>query len=219
MKKKKPITNRTKFFLAQKNFYRKKNERITFKLPKLKYKRSFQKLIRGKTTSLDKSILQNGYIGIQALQSGYLKFKHYYMIKQIMIPVTKNRNFFDLSANLWVRFFTDHQMTTKPQQSRMGRGKGSPSIWYSKIYAGQLIIEVRKIRGRNRTSRMETALLNVSKKLPLVNRIIKRIESSKKILNRNILYYQINRHIKKDIKRKDRRGMIRKPSLQLHYIR
>jgi large subunit ribosomal protein L16 len=43
---------------------------------------------------------------------------------------------------VFLRLFTYHSLTKKPLASRMGKGKGSHSIWIAPIKKGQIICEV-----------------------------------------------------------------------------
>jgi large subunit ribosomal protein L16 len=162
-------------FTARKMKLLKKNKRKHKKLkqlhiPKfLKFKKYFQGSLRGSTNFMGKFSLQHGHVGLQALESGYLTIIHYDLLKRFLSPVTKNSSHLLKMTNLWINFFTDRAMTQKPLQSRMGRGKGLPTLWYSKIYAGQLLLEIST---RISIFRSLNSLRILIKKLPILTQVI-----------------------------------------------
>jgi large subunit ribosomal protein L16 len=135
----------------------------------LKFKKYFQGTLKGSTNFMSQFSLQRGHVGLQACESGYLTIMHYDLIKKFLGPVTKNSSHLLKMTNLWIKFFTDRTMTQKPLQSRMGRGKGLPSVWYSKIYSGQLLIEISVLISMFRS--LKTLRL-IMKKLPILTQII-----------------------------------------------
>ena len=41
-------------------------------------------------------------------------------------------------ANIWIRVFPDKPITKKPQEVRMGKGKGSPELWVAVVKPGRI---------------------------------------------------------------------------------
>jgi large subunit ribosomal protein L16 len=163
------LDNLIKMALHKKNKKRHKKKK-QLHIPKfLKFKKFFQGNLKGVINFSGVFSLQNGHAGLQVLESGYLTLVHYDMLKKFLGPVTKQSNRFVKIVNLWIYFFTDRPMTQKPLQSRMGRGKGLPTLWYSKLYFGQLIVE---IDSNVSLKRAIDGLSLVMKKLPILTRII-----------------------------------------------
>jgi len=73
--------------------------------------------------------------------------------------------------NLCIKPFPTRILTQKPLQSRIGRGKGHPSIdyWYYKIYKNEILLEFRNFTNKYKCKQL---LLLVIKKLPFKTRII-----------------------------------------------
>jgi len=153
-------------------------------IPKfLKFKKYFQGTLRGSTSFMGKFSLKNGHVGLQALESGYLTLVHYDILKKFLGPVTKNSSHLLKMTNLWINFFTDRAMTQKPLQSRMGRGKGLPVLWYSKIYTGQLLLEIST---RISLFRSLGRLQLIIKKLPILTQVvIKANQQQSTVLQKN----------------------------------
>lgn len=66
-------------------------------------------------------------------------------------------------GNVVMRLFTNFSVTKKPLSSRMGKGKGSHSIWVCPVRAGQVMCEIGNIKHM----RALTALRSAVRKLPV----------------------------------------------------
>ena len=44
-------------------------------------------------------------------------------------------------GNVWIRVFPDKPITRKPQEVRMGKGKGNPEFWAAVVEPGRIIFE------------------------------------------------------------------------------
>lgn len=49
---------------------------------------------------------------------------------------------FQRKGKVWIRVFPDIAVTKKPLESRMGKGKGSPEYWMTRVQAGHILFEV-----------------------------------------------------------------------------
>jgi len=149
---------------------RRKKKQKQLHIPKLlKFKRYFQHTLKGISNNVTSTKISNGIIGLRSCESGYITLKHYDMLKKFLCPITKNKDRTIKITNIWIKFFTDRAMTAKALQSRMGRGKGLPVLWYGRIYNGQLLVE---IRSNINLIKSYNVLQIVSKKLPLLTQII-----------------------------------------------
>lgn len=69
---------------------------------------------------------------------------------------------------LWVRVFPSIPITRKPNEVRMGKGKGAVNHWVSKIQRGQIIYEVSCLSSKI----AENALLSGAQKLPVLTKVV-----------------------------------------------
>jgi len=46
------------------------------------------------------------------------------------------------SGKLWIRIFPDTPVTSKPAETRMGKGKGSPEEWVALVKPGRVLYEI-----------------------------------------------------------------------------
>jgi len=49
---------------------------------------------------------------------------------------------FQRKGKVWIRVFPDIAVTKKPLEVRMGKGKGSPEFWMTRVHAGQILFEM-----------------------------------------------------------------------------
>lgn len=86
--------------------------------------------------SLKSKTLKFGTIGLKSAKSGIITARQLESARQAI-----NRKI-SRKGKLWVRVFPNLPITSKPSESRMGKGKGAVSHWVSKIKAGQPIFEL-----------------------------------------------------------------------------
>ena len=74
------------------------------------------------------------------------------------------------AGKLWIRVFPDKPITKKPQETRMGKGKGSPEGWVAVVKPGRILFEMEGV------SQIEAraAFRLASSKLPMKTRFATR---------------------------------------------
>lgn len=101
---------------------------------KTKY-RKYQKGSLGGLRS-NTSVLCFGKFGLKSLETSRLSARNIEAIRRV---ITRK---FRRTGQVWCRIFPDIPVTAKPSEVRMGKGKGSPSYWISRIEAGQILFEM-----------------------------------------------------------------------------
>ena len=79
--------------------------------------------------------LKFGFIGLKAKNSGIITSRQIEAARQ---AISRKLN---KKGKLWIKIFPHLPITTKPSQSRMGKGKGNVSHWAVKIKTGQILFE------------------------------------------------------------------------------
>jgi large subunit ribosomal protein L16 len=69
--------------------------------------------------------------------------------------------------------FPDKPVTKKPQETRMGKGKGAPEFWVAVIRPGRILYEMEGVS----EAEARTALRLAAHKLPIKTRFVKRFEA------------------------------------------
>jgi large subunit ribosomal protein L16 len=75
-------------------------------------------------------------------------------------------------GQIWIRIFPDKPLTSKPAETRMGKGKGSPESWVAVIRPGMMLYEMQ---GVEKDMACE-ALRLAAHKLPMKTKIVVREE-------------------------------------------
>src|SRR6187401_630672 len=73
-------------------------------------------------------------------------------------------------GKVWIRVFPDKPITKKPQETRMGKGKGSPEGWVAVIKPGRIMFEMEGVT----QTEARAAFRLASAKLPMKTRFATR---------------------------------------------
>ena len=137
-------------------------------LPK---KTKFRKHHRGRRRGLTKgqSTVHFGDYGIKALEPCWLTDRQ---IEAARVAMTR---FIKRGGKIWVRVFPDKPITKKPQETRMGKGKGAPEEWVCVIRPGRILFEME---GVNEVEAREAMRLAAAK-LPIKTKFATRFAQEK----------------------------------------
>lgn len=75
------------------------------------------------------------------------------------------------AGSVWIRIFPDVPVSKKPIEVRMGKGKGAPEEWVSRVKPGRVVFEIDGVS----SSLACEALGLAAAKLPMKCRIVQRI--------------------------------------------
>jgi large subunit ribosomal protein L16 len=98
----------------------------------------FRKTQRGRRlgTSFKGARLSFGEFGLKALENSYFTDRQ---IEAARVALMRNLRG---GGKVWIRVFPDKQITKKPAETRMGKGKGEPSHWVAVIKKGRILFEM-----------------------------------------------------------------------------
>jgi len=105
-----------------------------------------------------------GEYGLQALEPAWLTNRQ---IEAGRIAITR---YVKRGGKVWINVFPSKPVTAKPTETRMGKGKGSPSKWVAVIKPGRVIYEIAGVSEESAREAMRLA----SHKLPMRSRFIDR---------------------------------------------
>ena len=80
-----------------------------------------------------------GDYGLKALEPCWLTDRQ---IEAARVAITR---FIKRSGRIWIRVFPDKPVTKKPQETRMGKGKGSPEFWVAVVRPGRILYEMQGV--------------------------------------------------------------------------
>jgi large subunit ribosomal protein L16 len=78
--------------------------------------------------------------------------------------------FMKREGKVWIRIFPDKPITSKPQEVRMGKGKGALDHWVAIVKAGRIMFELDGVPREV----AEGALKLAAQKLPCLTKIVVR---------------------------------------------
>lgn len=105
--------------------------------------------------------------GEYALQSLDRAWLTNIQIEAARVALTRNMK---RKGKLWIRIFPDKSVTSRPPETRMGKGKGQPEYWVAVIKPGTILFE---LDGLTETTAKESLRLAASK-IPFRTRFISR---------------------------------------------
>ena len=108
-----------------------------------------------------------GDYGLKATECGWVSQRE---IEAGRIAVTR---FIKRSGRIWVRMFPDKPITKKPQETRMGKGKGAPDSWVMVVKPGRILYEMEGVP----ESVAREAMRLAAHKLGLKTKFVKRFEA------------------------------------------
>lgn len=77
-----------------------------------------------------------GDFGLLAMEPGRITARQ---IEAARIAMTRH---IKRGGQIWIRIFPDTPVTSKPAETRMGKGKGSPESWVSIVKPGRVLYEM-----------------------------------------------------------------------------
>jgi len=126
-------------------------------------KTKYKKVRKGKLKKLEfkSNSIKFGELGLKAKIAGLINSN------QIEAARRAIAHKIERNGKIWIRIFPDLPITSKPTESRMGKGKGSVCYWSAKVKGGTTLFE---ICGIPKYIAVE-ALKAGSKKLPIKTKI------------------------------------------------
>jgi len=118
--------------------------------------------MRGKATR--GNTLTYGDYGLQALESSWITGNQ---IESARIAMTR---YSKRGGKVWIKIFPNKPVTSKPAETRMGSGKGSPDHWVAVVKPGRVMFEIAGVTEEVAREAMRLA----GHKLPCKVKFIKR---------------------------------------------
>ena len=130
-------------------------------LPKrVKYRRQHRGRMTGKATR--GNFVSNGEFGLQALEPCWITSNQ---IEAARIAINR---FIKRGGQVWIKIFPDKPVTSKPAETRMGSGKGSPEYWVAVVKPGRVLFEIAGVSEADAREAMRLA----AHKLPCKTKFI-----------------------------------------------
>ncbi|HPK40548.1 MAG TPA: 50S ribosomal protein L16 [Candidatus Cloacimonadota bacterium] len=105
-----------------------------------------------------------GDFGLIATEAGWINSRQ---IEAARVAITRHMK---RVGRVWIRIFPDKPVTSKPAETRMGKGKGAPDHWVAVVKPGRVLFELEGVSNEVAREAMRLA----SHKLPVTTKVIAR---------------------------------------------
>ncbi len=105
-----------------------------------------------------------GQYGLKALETAWITNRQIEAARRAMTRYVKR------GGKVWIRIFPDKPITSKPAETRMGKGKGAPEGWVAVVKPGRILYEMEGIPEAEAKEAMRLAAM----KLPISTRFVAR---------------------------------------------
>ncbi len=130
-------------------------------LPKrVKYRKVMRGRMKGKATR--GNTVTYGEFGMQAMEPAWITSNQIEAARIAMTRYTKR------GGKVWIKIFPDKPVTSKPAETRMGSGKGSPEYWVAVVKPGRVLFEIAGVT----EEAAREAIRLASHKLPLKTKFV-----------------------------------------------
>ena len=132
-------------------------------MPKrVKYRKYQRGKLRGKANR--GNYVAFGEYGLQSLEIGHISGR------QIEAGRVAATHYLHREGKVYIRIFPHRSVSSKPLETRMGKGKGEPAFWVAGVKPGTILYEI----GGVPEEEAREALLRVAHKMPIKCRLTKR---------------------------------------------
>jgi large subunit ribosomal protein L16 len=129
---------------------------------KVKYRKQRRGRMKGKAYRA--SEVNFGQYGLQALEPGWITNRQ---IEAARVAMTRK---IKRTGRVWIRIFPDKPVTSKPAETRMGKGKGGPDHWVAVVKPGRIMYEMEGVSEELAREAFRLA----AHKLPIKTRFVER---------------------------------------------
>ena len=124
----------------------------------------YRKIQRGRNKGMAQSgnKMNFGDFGLQALEPAWITSRQIEAARRAIVHHIKR------GGKVWIRIFPDKPVTSRPPETRMGKGKGPVDHWIAVVKPGRVMFEIAGIHA----DLAQEALHLASQKLPIATRLI-----------------------------------------------
>jgi large subunit ribosomal protein L16 len=109
-------------------------------------------------------VVNYGEYGLQALEPCWITSNQ---IEAARVAINR---FVKRGGQVWIKIFPDKPVTSKPAETRMGSGKGSPEYWVAVVKPGRVLFEISGVPEADAREAMRLA----AHKLPCQTKFVAR---------------------------------------------
>ena len=127
---------------------------------RVKHRKTHKGRMRGKSYRGNK--VSFGEYGLQTTECGWISNRQ---IESARVAMTRH---IKRGGKVWIRIFPDKPITSKPAETRMGKGKGNLEGWVAVVKPGRMMFELEGVPEQTARRAMELA----AAKLPVATQFV-----------------------------------------------
>ena len=127
---------------------------------RVKHRKTHKGRMRGKSYRGNR--VSFGEYGLQTTECGWISNRQ---IESARVAMTRH---IKRGGKVWIRIFPDKPITSKPAETRMGKGKGNPEGWVAVVKPGRMMFELEGVPEKTARRAMELA----AAKLPVATQFV-----------------------------------------------
>ncbi len=116
---------------------------------KTKYRKHQRGSMKGRESR--GTLVNFGEYGLQAMENAWVTATQ---IESARVALTR---YMKRHGKTWIKIFPDKTTTSKPAETRMGKGKGAPEAWVAVVKKGRVLFEIAGIPERAAKDAMSRA--------------------------------------------------------------
>ena len=129
---------------------------------RVKYRKTHKGRMRGKAYRGNR--VSFGEYGLQTTECGWITNRQ---IESARVAMTRH---IKRGGKVWIRIFPDKPITSKPAETRMGKGKGNPEGWVAVVKPGRMMLALEGVPEETARRAMQLA----AAKLPVATQFVVR---------------------------------------------
>lgn len=129
---------------------------------KVKHRKAHKGRIKGDAQR--GAVIAFGSFGLKAMEPKWITNRQIEAARQALTRHMKRE------GNVWIRIFPDKPITRKPQEVRMGKGKGNLEFWAAVVKPGRIMFELDGVPMQVAQEALELA----AQKLPIRTKFVVR---------------------------------------------
>jgi large subunit ribosomal protein L16 len=129
---------------------------------RVKHRKTHKGRMRGKAYRGNK--VSFGEYGLQTTECGWISNRQ---IESARVAMTRH---IKRGGKVWIRIFPDKPITSKPAETRMGKGKGNPEGWVAVVKPGRMMFELEGVP----EDMARRAMALAAAKLPVATQFVSR---------------------------------------------
>lgn len=125
--------------------------------------KKFKKERKGRISGISFESLSFGTFGIQSMECAWISARQIETARRVISKRVKS------TGKLWVWIFPAKPVTAKPNEVRMGKGKGAVSFWVAEVKPGKILYEMEGISEASALKIFRTLSIKLPIKIVLIS--------------------------------------------------